>query len=73
MLSLLHLVVKAQQYLETLSCMFLDKKILFEIWINPELNLTIFQGTEQLCSCFTQFDGSSQVLNQFDKFRDKIA
>ena len=53
--------------------MFLDKKILFEIWINPELNLTIFQGTEQLCSCFTQFGGSSQVLNQFDKFRDKIA
>ena len=25
--------------------MFLDKKTLFKIWLNPELNLTIFRGS----------------------------
>ena len=25
--------------------MFLDKKTWFKIWLNPGLNLTIFQGT----------------------------
>ena len=25
--------------------MFLDKKILLKIWLNPRLNLTIFRGT----------------------------
>ena len=28
-----------------LSYMFLDKKALLKIWLNPGLNLTIFQGT----------------------------
>ena len=26
--------------------MFLDKKTLLKIWLNPGLNLTIFRGTE---------------------------
>ena len=47
LLSLLYLVVnlKAQQHFVTSSCMFLDKKTMLEIWLNPGLNLTIFQGT----------------------------
>ena len=45
MLSLLYLVVKAQQYFVTSSCMFLDEKTVLEIWLNPWLNLTIFRGT----------------------------
>ena len=45
MLSLLYLVVNAQQYFVTSSCMFLDEKTVLEIWLNPGLNLTIFQGT----------------------------
>ena len=44
MLSLLYLVVNAQQYFVTSSCMFLDEKTVLEIWLNPGLNLTIFQG-----------------------------
>ena len=40
MLSLLYLVVKAQQYFVTWSCMFL-----LEIWLSPGLNLTIFRTT----------------------------
>ena len=42
MLSLLHLIVKGQQYFVTLSCMFLDEKTVLEMWPNPGLNLTIF-------------------------------
>ena len=46
MLSLLYLVVKAQQYFVTSSCMFSDaEKTGLEIWLNPKLNLTIFPGT----------------------------
>ena len=45
MLVLLYLVVKAQQYIVTLSCMFSDEKTMLEIWLNPGLNLTIFRGT----------------------------
>ena len=37
MLSLLYLVVKAQQYFVMSSCMFLDKKTVLEIWLlNPQ-------------------------------------
>ena len=37
MLLLLYLIVKAQQYFVTSSCMFLDKKTVFEIWLlNPQ-------------------------------------
>ena len=42
MLSLLHLVVKGQQYFATSNCMSLDEKIVLEIWLNLGLNLTIF-------------------------------
>ena len=42
MLSLLHLIVKAQQYFVTSSCMFLDEKTVLEMWLNPGLKLTIF-------------------------------
>ena len=45
MLSLLYLVVNAQKYFVTSSCMFLDEKTVLEIWLNPGLNLTIFRGT----------------------------
>ena len=45
MLSLLYLVVKAQQYFVTSSCIFLDEKTVLEIWLNPGLNLTMFRGT----------------------------
>ena len=43
MLSCLYLGVKAQQYFA--SYMFLDKKNLLKIWLNPGLNLTILRGT----------------------------
>ena len=43
--SLLFLVVKAQQYFVTSSCMLLDEKTVLEIWLNPGLNLPIFWGT----------------------------
>ena len=43
--SLLFLVVKAQQYFVTSSCMLLDEKTMLEIWHNPGLNLPIFRGT----------------------------
>ena len=39
MLLLLYLVVKAQQYFLTSSCMFLDEKIVVEIWLNPGVKL----------------------------------
>ena len=45
MLSLLYLVVTAQQYFATSSCMFFDKKTVLDIWLNPRLNLTVFPGT----------------------------
>ena len=46
MLSFLFFEVKAQQHFVSLSNMFLDKKTLLKIWLNPGLNLTIFRGTE---------------------------
>ena len=45
MLSLPYLVVKAQQYFVTSSCMFLDEKTALEMWLDPELNLAIFPRT----------------------------
>ena len=39
------LKVKAQQRFVSLGCMFLGKKALLKIWINPGLNLTIFWRT----------------------------
>ena len=42
MLSLLYLRVKAQQYFESLSYMFLKKKTMLKIWLNPGLNLSSF-------------------------------
>ena len=44
-LSSLNLEVKAQRYFVSSSDMFLDKKTLLKIWLNPGLNLTIFRGT----------------------------
>ena len=38
--------VKAQQHFTSSNCMFLGKKTLLKIWLNPGLNLTIFRGTE---------------------------
>ena len=42
-LSLLYLGVKADQYFVSSSRMFLDKKRLLKIWLNPRLNLSSFQ------------------------------
>ena len=39
MLSFLYLVVKAQRYFVTSSCMSLDEKTVLEIWLNPGLHL----------------------------------
>ena len=44
-LSTLNLEVKTPQYFVSSSNMFLDKKTLLKIRVNPGLNLTIFQGT----------------------------
>ena len=45
MLSSLNLGVKTEKYFVSSSNMFLDKKTLLKIWLNPGLNLTIFRGT----------------------------
>ena len=45
-LSLLNLEVKTQKYFVSSSDMFLDKKTLLKIWLNPGLNLTSFRGSE---------------------------
>ena len=45
MLSLLYLGVKARQYFVNSSCMFLDKKTLLQIWLNPRFKLTFIRGT----------------------------
>ena len=44
MLSSLNLAVKTQKVV-SLSNMFLEKKTLLKIWLNPGFNLTIFRGT----------------------------
>ena len=38
MLSSLYLVVKAQRYFVTSSCMLLEEKTVLESWLNPGLN-----------------------------------
>ena len=43
-LSFLFFKVKTQQYFVSSNYMFLGKKTLLEIWLNPRLNLTIFHG-----------------------------
>ena len=45
MLSSLNLEVKAKKYFVSSSNLFLDKKTLLKIWLNPGLNLTTFRGT----------------------------
>ena len=45
MLSSLSLGVKTKQYFVCSSNVFLDKKTVLKIWINPGLNVTIFRGT----------------------------
>ena len=45
MLPFLFFEVKAQQCFVSKSYMFLDKKTLLKIRLNPGLNLTIFKGT----------------------------
>ena len=40
---LLYLGVKARQYFVSSSFMFLDKKTLLQIWLNPGLKLAIFR------------------------------
>ena len=45
MLSLLYLGVKAElSFVSCDSCMFIDKKTLLKIWLNPGLFLIIFRG-----------------------------
>ena len=56
MLSLLYHGVEIQQHFVNSSCMFLANKTLLTIWLNPGLNLTIFQGTGPALFIF-QFSG----------------
>ena len=66
MLSLLYLLVKAQQYFVTSSCLFLDEKTVLEVWLNPRLNLTIFPGTRP--------KGLVMIMakkNNYDKIKNK--
>ena len=44
MLSSLSLGVKTKQYFVCSSNMFLHKKTVFKVWLNPGLNVTIFRG-----------------------------
>ena len=64
MLSFLFFEVKAQQYFVSSSYIFLDKKTLLKIWLNPGLNLTIFRGTGPSCYLavlsFVLFFGSEE-------------
>ena len=55
-----YLGVKAQQHFISLSCMFLGKKTLLKIWLNPGLNLTIFRGTGLRCLCLSFYDVSAR-------------
>ena len=48
-LSSLNLEVKTPEYFVSSSDMFLDKKTLLKIWVNPGLNLTVFRGTGPRC------------------------
>ena len=52
MLSSLNLGVKTQKYFVRSSNMFLDKKTVLKIWLNPGLNLTIFRGTRPSSGCY---------------------
>ena len=45
MLSLRCLIVKAERYFVTSSCMFLNEKTALD-WLNPGLELTIFHFEE---------------------------
>ena len=45
MLSSLNFEVKTQHYFESSSDMFLEKKTLFKIWLNPGLNLTVLMDS----------------------------
>ena len=51
-LSSLNFRVKTQKYFVSSSDMFLDRKTLLEIWLNPGLNLTIFRGTGPMTCIF---------------------
>ena len=44
-LTYLYLRVRTQQYLVRLSYMFIHKKTVLKIWLNLDLNFTIFRGT----------------------------
>ena len=52
MLSSLNLGVKTQKYFVSSSNMFLDKKTLLKIGLNPGLNLTIIRGTGASSGCY---------------------
>ena len=52
-MSLPYLRVKAKQYVVSSSRMFLDKKTLLKIWLNPGLNLTTFRGTRHHSTLYT--------------------
>ena len=55
-----YLGVKAKQHFISLSYMFLGKKTLLKIWLNPGLNLTIFWGTGPRCLCPSFYDVSAR-------------
>ena len=61
MLSSLSLGGKARQYFVSSSDIFLDKKTLLKIWLNPGLILTIFRGTRTWCLWFSEFHSNLTV------------
>ena len=61
MLSSLSLGVKARQYFVSSSDIFLDKKTLLKIWLNPGLNLTIFRGSKPWCLWCSEFHSNLTV------------
>ena len=52
MLSLLYLVVKAEQYFVTSSCMFLDVKTVRQILVNPWVKLNHLSRNRALIYLF---------------------
>ena len=57
--------------------MFLNKKTVLKIWLNPGLNLTIFRITRPttkiyICSLFQFVDVESAITSTVDRFPHKL-
>ena len=63
MLSILFFEVKAQQYFVSFSYMFLYKRTLLKIWLNPGLNLTSFEEPGSTKCSLMSFGYPRQTIN----------